>query len=597
MNASDSEAEILRQVERIGASATFQQVDRLKRFLEFVIAETIEGRGNQLKEYVLGVQVFDKDSSFDPRTDPVVRVQARRLRARLAKYYQDEGSQDTLIIEMPKGGYTPAFRKAEAAPPRHSVTHVLASRNTITVAPFSDQTPAGDLGYFCAGLVQEIVHKLTACEKVRVLVWEPGAPGNFAQTAARMGAAMVVTGSIRSTQSQARVSVQIIDGSSGAYVWSESIDGAIDDVFGLQEKAAEAVLRRLDTAFTSGPAGKSGFPRPVENLAARNLYLQGRYHLEQRNEEGLRKAVEFFEKALIEDGQYAPAFSGLADAYGLLGHYGVLTPAQVWTKTASSAASAVMLGEHLAEAHASLAHVKCTQDWDWAGAEEEYLRAIRLDTRYATAHHWYAVSCLAPMSRLDEALEEIGTAQALDPVSSIIARDYAMIQYYRRDFEAALDQIDHTVALNPYFSPAYWTLGLIQEHRGEIEESAAAFQRAIQLAPESPRMHAGLGRSMALAGKRKQATKIMHDLRELSQKRYVSPVELASMHFALGEPQEGFVMLEKAFQDRSFELISIMVDPRFDQLRGDPRFRDLAAQLGLPASVRPDRASSPASSR
>ena len=408
---------------------------------------------------------------------------------------------------------------------------------------------------------------------------------------------MVVTGSVRSTHSQVRVSVQIIDGSSGAYVWSESIDGSIDDIFGLQEKAAETVLRRLDTAFTSGPAGGTGFPRPIENMAARNLYLQGRYHLEQRNEEGLRKAAEFFEKALIEDGQYALAFSGLADAYGLLGHYGVLTPAQVWTKTASSAASAVMLGENLAEAHAALAHVRCTQDWDWEGAEQEYLRAIRLDTRYATAHHWYAVSCLAPMSRLDEALEEIGTAQALDPVSSIIARDCAMIHYYRRDFEAALDQIDHTVALNPYFSPAYWTLGLIQEHRGEIEESAAAFERAIQLAPESPRMHAGLGRSMALAGRRKQAAKIMHDLRELAEKRYVSPVELASMHFALGEFDKGYVMLAKAFQDRSFELISIMVDPRFDLLRGDTRFQDLAAQLRLPSTRTGDAGLPPVAAR
>jgi serine/threonine-protein kinase len=227
--------------------------------------------------------------------------------------------------------------------------------------------------------------------------------------------------------------------------------------------------------------------------------------------------------------------------------------------------------------------VKCTQDWEWPGAEQEYLRAIRLDTRYATAHHWYAVSCLAPMSRLDEALEEIGTAQALDPVSSIIARDHAMIHYYRRDFEAALDQIDHTVALNQYFSPAYWTLGLIQEHRGEIDESAAAFQRAIQLAPESPRMHAGLGRSLALSGKRKQAMKIMRDLCELAEKRYVSPVEIGSMHFALGEPDEGYSMLSKAFQDRSFELLSIMVDPRFDQLRGDGRFQELSVQMGLPS--------------
>jgi TolB-like protein/Flp pilus assembly protein TadD len=593
MSTVESDEAIRLQLDRISTSATFQQVDRLKRFLEFVVSETVAGRGTQLKEYVLGIQVFDKDNSFDPRTDPVVRVQARRLRARLAKYYEDEGSHDAIVIEMPKGGYAPVFKKAEPPVPTHSVTRVLASRNTITVAPFSDQSSSGDLDYFCRGLCQEIVHTLTSCQNVRVLVWDAppantGSSLNLREIANRLDAAMVVNGSIRRIGSVMRVSAQIVDGSSGAYVWSDSMDGDPEDMFGLQEKVAASVLRRLNTAFGDGSKERSGFPRPIENLAARNLCLQGRYHLNQRSEESLRKAAEFFERALIEDGQYALAFSGLADAYGLLGHYGVLAPAQVWTKTASSAASAVMLGENLAEAHASLAHVKSTQDWDWAGAEQEYQRAIRLDTRYATAHHWYAVTCLGPMARLDEALEEIGIAQALDPISSIIARDHAMIHFFRRDFEAALDQIDHTVALNPYFSSAYWALGLIQEYRGELDESTAAFQRAIQLAPESPRMHAGLGRCLALSGKRRQALRILQELRQLAENRYVSSLELASMSFALGEMEEGYVLLTKAFQDRCFELLSIMVDPRFDYLRKDRQFQELSGQLGLgPASAVP----------
>ena len=174
---------------------------------------------------------------------------------------------------------------------------------------------------------------------------------------------------------------------------------------------------------TSGAGPPRGRGRPTENLAAYNLYLQGRYHLNQRTEEGLRKAVEFFDKAIVEDAQYAQAYSGLADAYSLLGHYGVLAPAEVWTKTASNAAWAVLQDEHSAEAHTSLAHVKSTQDWDWLGAEREFQRALSLDPRYPTAHHWYAVSCLAPMGRLDDAREEMLLAQALDPISSIIARD------------------------------------------------------------------------------------------------------------------------------------------------------------------------------
>ena len=200
-------------------------------------------------------------------------------------------------------------------------------------------------------------------------------------------------------------------------------------------------------------------PRQSDNLAARNLYLQGRYHLNQRTEEGLHRAVDFFEKAIIEDTQFSLAHSGLADAYGLLAHYGVLGPADVWAKATSCAAAAVMLDGHSAEAHTSLAHVRATQDWDFTSAEQLFQKAIQLNPRYSTARHWYAMSCLVPLRRLDEALEQILLAQSLDPVSSIIARDVAVTQYYRRDFDAALEQCDHTIELNPHFAPAYLTLG------------------------------------------------------------------------------------------------------------------------------------------
>ena len=179
----------------------------------------------------------------------------------------------------------------------------------------------------------------------------------------------------------------------------------------------------------------------------------------------------------------------------------MLGPADVWAKAASSAASAVMLDGHSAEAHTSLAHVRATQDWDWPGAEREFQRAIQLNPRYPTAHHWYAMSCLVPMGRLDEALEQMLLAQSLDPVSSIIARDVAVIHCYRRDFEAALEQCDHTIELNPHFAPAYLTLGLIQEQRKDFDESAAAFRRAVDLSPHSPRMQGALARTLALSGK------------------------------------------------------------------------------------------------
>jgi serine/threonine-protein kinase len=564
------------QLERILGSVTFRQVDRLKRFLSFIVAEALAGRGHQLKEYVIGVQVFDKDSSFDPRADPIVRVQARRLRARLVRYYREEGGGDALVIELPKGGYAPVFKGREgSAAGRRSMAPTLAGQNTIAVQPLADQSPAHDLGYFCEGLRQEIIHALAKLDALRVVATEPaaGAPGADPQ------AAMVLTGGVRKSGERVRVTVHLVDSATASYLWSESIDARLGDPFAAQELVAGAVVGKIEPLIEGGQ--RRGARRPAENLAARNLYLQGRYHLNQRTDEGLHKALEFFEKAIVEDAHFALAHSGLADAHSLLGHYGVRPPSQVWAQAASSAAAAVMLDGNCAEGRTSLAHVKATQDWDWHGAEREFQMAISLDPRYATAHHWYAMSCLVPLGRLDEALDEMRVAQSLDPVSSIVARDLALIHAYRRDYEAALEQCDHTIELNPHFSPAYWALGLIQEQRKDLDEAIAAFQRAIDLSPLSPRMHAGLGRAMALAGKRTAAATALRKLEGMAAHRYVSPIEFAALRFALEQRELGFTWLDKACEDRAFDILALRVDPRFDSERNGPRMQAILRLVGL----------------
>jgi serine/threonine-protein kinase len=583
--AKVSDEKVLDQLQRILSSKAFRQADRLRRFLTFVVEETVSGRSDRLKEFAVGVEVFGKDTSFDPRNDPIVRVQARRLRAQLTRYYREEGQEEELVIEMPKGGYTPIFRALKSAPPKRPIAPAVVGRNTIRVLPFADHSPAGNQKYFCEGLREEIIHALTGMEGVRLLASDQAddAENHYAlhNEDSRLSAAIIVSGSVRLAGGEARIVASLIDTTSGCFLWSSSIDGRLDSVFALQEEVAHAIAGQLTMELASGRTNKA--PRhPTENLAAYNLYMQGRYHLNQRTEEGLRNAVEFFEKSIVEDAEYAQAYSGLADTYSLLGHYGVLAPAEVWTKTASNAAWAVLHDERSAEAHTSLAHVKSTQDWDWLGAEREFHCAIGLDPRYSTAHHWYAVSCLVPMGRLDDARDEMLLAQALDPISSIIARDVARVLYYRKDFEAALEQCDHTIELNPHFSPAYLLLGLVQEQRGEFDESVAAFQRAIQLTPGSPSLRAALGRTFALSGKREEALRILEEIHTLAEKRYVAPFELASIHFALGHVDEGFDWLTRAFHDRCFELISLRVDPRWHSLKDDKRFHQLLLELKLP---------------
>jgi TolB-like protein/Flp pilus assembly protein TadD len=571
---------IRQQLDRILSSKTFSQVDRLKRFISFIVLEAVAGRGGELKEYVIGVEVFAKESSFDPRTDPIVRVQARRLRARLVRYYREEGQADELIIDLPKGGYSPVFRRREGGvPAKPSLNVALASRNTVAVLPFADHTAERSVQYFCDGIRDEIIHALMSIRALRVLASPIDEAAGAGTSDASGEAALLIGGSVRAAGERLRITTQLIDGASGCYLWSDVADVSGSDAIAAQETIAKAILAKLEPALSDGDR-QFGARHASDNLAARNLYLQGRYHLNQRTEEGLQKAVEFFEKALIEDAQFSLAHSGLADAYGLLTHYGVLGPADVWARAASSAASAVVLDGHSAEAHTSLAHVRATQDWDWTGAEREFLRAIQLNPRYPTAHHWYAMSALVPLGRVDEALDQILLAQSLDPVSSIIARDVAVIYSYRRDFEAALEQCDQTIELNPHFAPAYLTLGLIQEQRKDFDESAAAFSRAVDLAPLSPRMQGALARTLALSGKADKARATLRLLGELARTRYVSPFEFLTIHFALGELDKGFSWLAKACDDRCFEMLSVHVDPRFDVLKEDERFKSVTRRVG-----------------
>jgi TolB-like protein/Tfp pilus assembly protein PilF len=567
----DPDKAVRGQLDRILASTTFKQVDRLKRFLSFIVLESISGRSNELKEYVIGVHVFGKEPSFDPRTDPIVRVQARRLRAKLARYYQEDGRGDEVIIDLPKGGYAPVFKpRVMAVVAKRSITATLVSRNTVSVLPFVNHG-GQELDHFCLGIREEIIHNLARFPNLRIMALEDAAN--------KTDAAMIVSGSVRASGTRLRIATQLVDTASRCYLWSESIDAESTDLFGAQERVARAIAQRLEPEFAERP--RASLRRPTENLAAHNLYLQGRYHLSQRSEEGLRKALEFFEKALVEDMQYAPAHSGLADAYGLCNHYGVMGPSDVWTKAAVSAATAVMLDDDSGEAHTSLAHVKSTQDWDWLGSEREFRRAISLNPRNATAHHWYAASCLAPMGRLDEALDEMLVAQSLDPVSAIVARDVAAVHFYRRDFQTALEQCDHTIELNPHFGAAYWMLGLIQEQLKDFDESEAAFQRAVHLSPNMPRVHGALGRTFALSGRRKQALDVLGTLEAFAVQRYVSPMEFAWIHFALEQTDQGFRWLTKASEDRAFELIHLKVDPRFDPLRDDSRFGAIMKKVGL----------------
>jgi len=564
-----SERSIRDEIERIVSSATFRPSDRLKHFITFVTSEALQGRADGLKEYAIGVHVFGRENAFDPRTDPVVRVQARRLRARLEKYYREEGQEDDIVVDLPKGGYAPVFRKREGAMASRSPGALPIQRNTIAVQPFADFTPDRQLELFCLGVHREVVRLLTEIKGLKVEAVQP---------TRGTAASMVVEGNIRRAADGCRLSVNLINAANGCYECCESLTVASTDTFAAQDALAVAIVKRLQPHLQ---LARTSPGQQTENLTARNLYKQGQYHLEQRTDESLERAVELFERAVIEDAQSSLAHSGLSDAYSLVGSYGLRPSTSMVTMALSSAATAVMLDDTSAQARTSLAHAKARAHWNWLDAELEFQRAIKLDASYATGHHWYARCCLVPLGRLDEARDEVLLAQSLDPVSSIIAREVASIHYYRREFESALAFCDQAIELNPHFPHAYFILSLVQEALGDSEEALSALLRASQLAPRSPRMIGALGRAQAMAGRHDDAIRSLEEIDELARTRFVSEWERAMLFLAIKDIDRCFEQLFLALRDRFFDLTLLGVDPRFDTIRGDRRFKDLLQKVGL----------------
>jgi tetratricopeptide (TPR) repeat protein len=566
--SAPAERDVRDQVERIVSSATFRPADRLKHFLSFVAGQVLQGKGDSLKEYAVGVQVFGRDSSFDPRTDPVVRVQARRLRARLDRYYLEEGQSDDILVDLPKGGYAPVFRVRDVENVTVPEAPSAPLRNTIAVVPIVDLTAGRRIEQFCSGLSRELIRRLTQHKSLRVARAAP----------AHAATGLALEGSIREAAEGLRLSVTLFNATTGCYDWSESFDVSATDTFAEQDRLAETIVGRLRHQMSMSTENK----RPLtENLTARNLCKQGLYHLEQRTDESLERAAELFERAVIEDAQYSLAHSGLSDAYSMLGSYGLRASTSMVMLALSSAATAVMLDAESAQARTSLAHAKARAQWNWHEAALEFQRAIRLDPGYATSHHWYARCCLVPMGRLDEAREAVLLAQSLDPVSSIIAREVASIHYYRRDFENALAYCDQAIELNPHFPHAYFILSLVQEKLGDTDEALAALLRGAQLAPRSPRMIASLGRAQAMAGRRDDAMNSLAELKDLERTRFVSSWERATIYLGMKEYDQCFDALFLALQDRFFDLTLLAVDPRFDDVRGDARFETLLQKAGL----------------
>ncbi len=589
------------QLERILNSAFFVRSGRISRFLRFAVEQALVGRSDELKESLLGVEVFDREPSYDPRTDPIVRVEARRLRSKLAAYYEREGRHDDIVIEIQSGGYVPRFfRRADSAPnPDRSPSESRTgeSPRAIVVLPFTNLTPDQENEYFSDGLTEELIHRFTRIAGLRVVAWQSasqfkGKSYDLKQLGEQLKVDAAVGGSVRRSGDRLRVAAHLVSTSDGRYLWSEAWERKLQDVFAIQDEISRSIANTLRLKLVEQPASVSE-RRASADVAAYNLYLLGRFYWHKRTPDGLRQSIQLFEQAISADRGLALGYAGLADAYGLLADYGLVQPSEIMPKARRAARRALSIDPTLAEAHTSLGFIRSLHDWRWEAAEKHYRKAIALNPGYATAHHWYAIDFLAVQGRFEEARREMEVALRLDPISLIINENAGYLALLSRRYEEAIECYEKVLELDRNFYKAYTAIGRAFSLQGRFREATEMFEKGRSLGGEVPSILAALGQTRALAGDRAGAEALLEELRTMSGQRYVPTTCFALIHVGLGEKERALDWLELGCERRELPLANIGVHPIYDELRSAPRFQALLARIGLPQRVRGPQGTAP----
>jgi serine/threonine-protein kinase len=553
----------------------------MARFLRFAVEHALCGRADDLKEYVIGVEVFDRSAEYDPRVDPIVRVEARRLRSKLKAYYEAEGAGEPVVIEFLSGSYAPQIHDRRSAPPKAPAPGAI----TVVVLPFADLSLKPGNEYFSDGLTEELIHVLTKVAGLRVVAWTTAAQlrdrqQDLAAIREQLNAAFVLTGSARIAGPSLRVRAQLIDTATGVYQWSETFDRRIHDVFVIQEEIARAIVRTLRLQLTPSPAPPS-LTRTPGAIGSYDHYLKGRYYWHRRTREDLERSIEYFRAALELDPQCGLAETGLADAYSLLVDYGLMNPAEGMTKARESATRAIALDPNSAEAHCSLGLIRGVYDWQWQESEQLFVRAIELNPGYSTAHHWLSVDCLAMVGRLEEACVELEIARQLDPLSSIIREGQAFLKLLARDYESAAEGYRALIAEDPDFYKGYTGLGRAYAQQGNYLDALRMLDQGRAMAGDIPNILAAMGQVYALGGEPTRAREILGQLERIARAAYIPSSAFAIVHIGLGEYDKALDWLERGVTLHDPPLSALNTHPVYDPLRSHPRFPAILRALNF----------------
>jgi TolB-like protein/DNA-binding winged helix-turn-helix (wHTH) protein/Tfp pilus assembly protein PilF len=462
------------------------------------------------------------------------------------------------------------------APERFNISSVM-------VLPLENLSGDPSQEYFADGMTDALIGDLARINGLRVIsrtssMHYKGKSKPLPEIASELKVDGVVEGTVLRSGDRVLVRAQLIHAASDTHLWVQTYERDVKDVLTMQSEIAQAIAREVQAkAFSDQPrAQKAVRPKAFDD------YLQGRYlYWNKRTEENLQKAIEHFQNAIREDPGYALPHAGLADCYNSMGtvQVGAVPPINARKQAEEAATKALALDSGLAEAHTSLAFVHHF-NWNWDAAEQSLKRALELNPNYANAHNLYA-SHLMAKGLIDEGLAASNRARELDPFSLSISVQRGFLLENARRYDEAIEQLRNVIAMDPNHYQAYWVLGHTYGASGRFAEAVAAAEKAVALSDRVPGALGILGLVYGLAGRKDDATKVLNELLELNKKRYVTPAALVNVYLGLGDKEQTFFWLEKAFEERSYYITYLNVFPIVDPLRSDPRFDRLLQRVGL----------------
>jgi TolB-like protein/Tfp pilus assembly protein PilF len=445
-------------------------------------------------------------------------------------------------------------------------------------------SPQRDQEYFCEGIAEELINGLAQIAGLRVAARTSAFQFkdkdlDVRRVGKELGVESVLEGSVRKAANRLRITAQLINVADGYHLWSEKYDRDLEDIFAIQDEISLAIVEKLRGKLLKEEKSKL-VRRYTDNEEAYNLYLKGRYYWNRRHEGGIQKAIELFQQAVEKDSLCAPGYVGIADCYNVSAILGLMDPRVAYAKSKEAVAKALDIDEDLAEAHASLGWIKTFHDWDWAGAEAEFLRAFELNPSYATAHYFYCLY-LCVMGRYDESFAEISRALELDPIDLVFNTIQAVTLYWGRRYDAAIEQFQKTLDMDPSFYIANLYLGSALAAKTRWQEAVETFTRASAVSPGNPFAMGHIGYALAASGRKKEALQVLDRLEELSKERFVGSYNKALIHLGLRADDRVFECLESAFVEKESWLPMSNTLPVWDGLRSDPRFVALMKKIGL----------------